>query len=284
MVVLVLAGTAGHYVCGIPGSNQEAAAVMSPPIDYIYTYKSILRLGLSSACEQNILALAVAFGDAGLTASNNTLATELGASRGTIIRAIKRLEQRCFITVEQGKNGRIVYASDVLSGIKARPLEEQETPISSGDAPPPQDSSGSALQQSGIKALPKYKVTKEEAESFADYWNGKENLPTIRKITPQRKAQLKTRMQEPDFAENWEGIIDRVAASAFCTGKNDRGWKADIDWILKNSGNYTKVLEGKYDNKQESVGSEYASQPVETVFEKKLKAEKKCKLQEATNV
>ena len=55
-------------------------------------------------------------------------------------------------------------------------------------------------------------------------------------------------MREPAFADNWPEIITKVAESAFCTGHNDRGWEADIDWLLENDENYVKVLEGKYDD------------------------------------
>ncbi len=56
-------------------------------------------------------------------------------------------------------------------------------------------------------------------------------------------------MHEPLFSDNWKVIIGKVSASTFCTGHNDRGWKADIDWLLNKVQNYIKVLEGKYDNK-----------------------------------
>jgi hypothetical protein len=41
----------------------------------------------------------------------------------------------------------------------------------------------------------------------------------------------------------------RIEASAFLKGKNDRKWKATLDWIL-NAANMDKILEGKYDEKE----------------------------------
>ena len=43
--------------------------------------------------------------------------------------------------------------------------------------------------------------------------------------------------------------FEKINASAFCTGNNDRGWKADFDWFFTNGNNWVKVSEGKYDNK-----------------------------------
>jgi phage replication O-like protein O len=97
------------------------------------------------------------------------------------------------------------------------------------------------------------KESKLSAESFAAYWNSKPNLPHIRAMTDDRKAKLKARMKEPEFAGHWKHIIDTISASAFLTGDNDRGWKARVGWLLKNSANYVKVLEG-YDNKPSRGG------------------------------
>lgn len=88
---------------------------------------------------------------------------------------------------------------------------------------------------------------KPSPAEFLKYWKEKK-LPAIRSFTKERKRKFEIRLREPLFAENWKQIIDKVAASAFCTGNNDRGWRVKINWILENETNYTKVLEGDYDN------------------------------------
>lgn len=59
------------------------------------------------------------------------------------------------------------------------------------------------------------------------------------------KARLKTR----PTAAYWEQVIDRIAASDFCRGQNERGWIADMEFLLRKS-SHLKVLEGKYDNRR----------------------------------
>ena len=44
-------------------------------------------------------------------------------------------------------------------------------------------------------------------------------------------------------------VLKKVAASPFLLGCNDRNWKCDFDWIFK-AGNFTKILEGNYDEKR----------------------------------
>ena len=123
---------------------------------------------------------------------------------------------------------------------------------------------GMSHTNSGIKSIPNQGDTKEKKEtiqkkesktspeSFIAYWSSKTNLPRVRRMTDERKKKLGVRLEEKDFANHWQETIDKISQSAFCTGNNDRGWKASIDWLLVNSTNYVKVLEGKYNNKPKS--------------------------------
>ena len=40
------------------------------------------------------------------------------------------------------------------------------------------------------------------------------------------------------------------------TGNNDRKWKADLDWLIKNDTNMLKVLEGKYNDGGSKSGAD----------------------------
>lgn len=89
-------------------------------------------------------------------------------------------------------------------------------------------------------------------DTFIHYWNKKEVLPKIRSCTNKRKTSFTARMKDQFFRENWKAGIDRIAASDFCTGKNSTGWRADIDFFLRD-GSLVKIMEGKYDNRKGSV-------------------------------
>ena len=70
-------------------------------------------------------------------------------------------------------------------------------------------------------------------------------LPQAVKLT-EKRAQAVRRLYARGYSS--EQLIDafhRAQASSFCTGSNDRGWKADFDW-LTNENNLVKVIEGKY--------------------------------------
>jgi hypothetical protein len=68
-------------------------------------------------------------------------------------------------------------------------------------------------------------------------------LPTAR-MTPERRKKL------PGFIKRHpvDDITEAIAAlerSPFCRGENDRGWKADFDFLLQPK-SFTKLIEGTY--------------------------------------
>jgi hypothetical protein len=89
-------------------------------------------------------------------------------------------------------------------------------------------------------------------EDIKRHWN--ESLAVSHTLTEARRNKIKTRWKDATFRERWQEAIDRISASDFCRGLNDRGWKADLDWFL-HTDTLTKVLEGKYDNRNTSKAS-----------------------------
>ena len=63
-----------------------------------------------------------------------------------------------------------------------------------------------------------------------------------------RLRAFNARLKDQDFEQHWREGIDRIAKFDFCLGKNDRGWKADVDFFLR-SATLNKILEGFYDNR-----------------------------------
>lgn len=75
-------------------------------------------------------------------------------------------------------------------------------------------------------------------------------LTQIQKISEQRKSAILARLKEyePYNPEVFfESIFEKVCQSDFLIGNNDKGWKADFDWIIKKA-NFLKILEGTYKN------------------------------------
>lgn len=83
-------------------------------------------------------------------------------------------------------------------------------------------------------------------EYFNTTFNGK--LSIVVNMTEARRKAVKARIAQYD-KETVFTVLKKVAASPFLLGCNDRNWKCDFDWIFK-AGNFTKILEGNYDEKR----------------------------------
>jgi hypothetical protein len=78
-------------------------------------------------------------------------------------------------------------------------------------------------------------------------WNATStNLPPAA-ATPDRLRAAAQRLREQPDLEQWRTACRKINASPFCCGRNERGWRATIDFLLK-PGRLTRVLEGAYDD------------------------------------
>ena len=78
----------------------------------------------------------------------------------------------------------------------------------------------------------------------------KDKLPMVANMTEARRKAVKARIAEYDKNTVFL-VLQKVLASPFLLGCNDRNWKCDFDWIFK-AANFTKILEGNYDEKRNS--------------------------------
>lgn len=96
------------------------------------------------------------------------------------------------------------------------------------------------------------------APRVVELWNLRvhpHGLSKVVSLPPKRKGHIESRMRAKDASgavrdEAWlVALFQRVTASDFMRGTNDRGWIADIDFVF-NETNIAKILEGKYDNRK----------------------------------
>ena len=75
------------------------------------------------------------------------------------------------------------------------------------------------------------------------------SFPKVRTLTENRKKAINARMRTGYTLEDFKKLFEKAENSDFLKGKNNRNWSADFDWLIKDA-NMAKVLEGKYDNKE----------------------------------
>ena len=95
-------------------------------------------------------------------------------------------------------------------------------------------------------------------KKIVDKWNTLSDLgiKSLRSITPgsKREKNLKTRLKE--FGEDsFDEVIDHIQHSKYLQGKVN-GWIVDFDWAVLPS-NYQKILDGKYDDREEKKTAEF---------------------------
>ena len=89
-----------------------------------------------------------------------------------------------------------------------------------------------------------------ESQTAIDAWNlmaPEAGLAKIRTVPPSRAASLRARLSEVGIEGMLEAIA-RVGRSEHCRGHNNRGWKADFDFLLQQT-SLVRTLEGRYDTR-----------------------------------
>lgn len=91
----------------------------------------------------------------------------------------------------------------------------------------------------------------------------KTKLPKLNFISDDLKAKIKNSLQQFKI-EDFELCFKKAENSLFLTGKNNLGWKANLEWFLKND-NMAKVLNGNYDNRPKNELENQPSYDLEKV-------------------
>tara|TARA_R100001440_G_scaffold52884_1_gene72586 strand:+ start:23 stop:859 length:837 start_codon:yes stop_codon:yes gene_type:complete len=112
-----------------------------------------------------------------------------------------------------------------------------------------------------VKSHSDRNTNKSKSKSYIDYniiidtWN--KYIPSAQiKVFNQTRKQLITKRFNTffnDSYEEWEKFLIKIAKINFLWGDNDRGWKADFNWVL-NENNYIKIFEGKYQKDVKEIG------------------------------
>jgi len=106
-------------------------------------------------------------------------------------------------------------------------------------------------------------------QEIVELWNstcGLAGLPKVIRLTKQRSGNISRRIREygsdPVF---WEGLFQKIIQTPFLMGNNDRGWRADMDFVFGNDTNISKILEGKYEGGSQRGDTSLTSQ-IQGVF------------------
>ena len=158
------------------------------------------------------------------------IASLLKVSPSLVLATVEDFQKHGFISiVADTQRIRSVFAANSHSEVGATNERTNErTDIESPSAPPP--------------------------SLLFDLWTEHHGaLPKAARLTAKRRDKAAARLRDEPSPVYWTAVIQTLARSSFATGKNDRGWKADFDWLVANDTNHVKVAEGKYDDRKPTV-------------------------------
>lgn len=128
-------------------------------------------------------------------------------------------------------------------------IAEPVANASQNDAPSPSPSPDSSLRSESIP--PNGGVAAAslgDCETALGAYNAvakRCGLPTASKLTEARRRKLAIRLKDHGL-DGWREALVKLAANRWMHGENDRGWRADFDFLLRPS-SFIRLIEGGYD-------------------------------------
>lgn len=119
------------------------------------------------------------------------------------------------------------------------------------DDPDPGNPPDNVAEGETTLPLPVAAEQRDEVREAVELYNAmatRAGLPGVQKLTDARRAGLRRRLKDVGGIEGWKTALQKVEASSHCRGGNDRGWRADLDFLLQES-KFVLLMEGRYDDR-----------------------------------
>lgn len=88
-------------------------------------------------------------------------------------------------------------------------------------------------------------------EDLSEAWNRicvPLGMPAVRDLTEARREKCRMRLRKQRQWEFWNEVFARMPRARFLQGENEKGWKADFDWFIRNDEQALRIVEGRYDH------------------------------------
>lgn len=107
------------------------------------------------------------------------------------------------------------------------------------------------------ESLPAF-LDRTDEHKAVGMWNDvaeKHGLPQCQKLTDTRRSKIRKRLKDCGGLEGWQLAMGKIGAADWMHGSNNRGWKADIDFVLQEK-SFTRLMEGSYDRTDPPPGGD----------------------------
>jgi len=186
---------------------------------------------------------------------------QVGVSKPTVIRFLRRLEQDKFIEKQTDNNNTIITITplawpdlevkqEVASEVKIDHEVDRQT-YPQAYPTPFKEEEKNIIAGGGLRT--REEEAKNDFDEIISFFNEQmkgKTIPQVALKTPERRQALEQLMAQTGVdTEKIKEAIMNAAASDFLNGKGQKGWIADFDWIMVPQ-HFQKVLENFYRNKQ----------------------------------
>jgi DNA-binding MarR family transcriptional regulator len=188
----------------------------------------------------------------GCTASNKYFTEFFRISESTVTRAISHLKELGLI--ESSFDGKIRTLRVVKLTRQSSQIDEHINTVNS-------DISNTQLNiiQDNTNITNKEDTYKIKGQKFVDDFNSIcKSLPKCTRLTVKRSKGISNILKKYSY-DDILTVFEKLEESDFCTNRGGKGWRADIDFILRED-KFVSVLEGKYDNQGRRCNVETISQ------------------------
>lgn len=105
------------------------------------------------------------------------------------------------------------------------------------------DTNVSLVRTDIVKAVERFNNAAEKA-----------GWPKVQKLSDARSKHLRKRLEDAGGPEGWEVALRKAYDSDFLNGRTTKSWTGfGFDWMV-NAANFTKLMEGNYDNRTGNSG------------------------------
>jgi uncharacterized protein YdaU (DUF1376 family) len=132
-------------------------------------------------------------------------------------------------------------------GGKAKALKNNDVPLANAVAELKQPEPEPKVAKATISDANASSVAGGDVEAAFAGWNqlaGRLGLRVAKDLTPERRRHIRARLASCGL-EGWREALSGVERSSHCRGENDRGWRADLDFVCQPK-SFQRLREGFY--------------------------------------
>lgn len=133
---------------------------------------------------------------------------------------------------------------------------DEPTPIPpKGENPPQMEDGGKEKEEDGKESPPNPPaggdpdpVSSDDVREAFDAYNltaESLGLPKARDLTPERRRRIRSRLAASGGIETWQEALGKIRSSPFLTGRTDRAFRADLDFLCQ-AKSFQRLIEGYY--------------------------------------